>query len=651
MAYINKKNILFSAKVTGRRAIIHCETGLPTTDIDTTSFYEFEGEIYWYDGEWHKLGEDEGGGITEETDPTVPTWAKEPEKPTYAWNELLDKPFYVKGTVSETIDTRLSGGHRVEFNKESRDYWYAVQVSEKTYTKEQLLGGTVTSTWNTWTIDSSNIVEDTPDGLCLHFEGTIDGYVWVAYTTNYQPELFDAPLPAVGVYWSSYTSAGGEEMVSVHQIDLELEDIEHLDNKFLDLLNNRDFKTLKARVDADATIIDVTSLPTENINEDVFYRLLTGSLVINQVVQNTYTVHCVETLPEIGEPATNIDQTRGNVYVNLQDGDAYGYVDDILSSALSVPKGWYPASTLLGALGCEYKGVIFNILDDPRDGAFRILFKLVIWHCQDGLWNSLESVGWSGNGASSVILNHPSNLANGECSTVKGFNTFASGFCASAEGGYTSAEGDYSHSEGCDTIAGGTYSHAEGTDASASGEASHAEGDSTIASGYAQHVQGRYNIEDTDGKYAHIVGNGDNEDNRSNAHTVDWSGIAWFAGEVYVGGTGQDDENAEKLAKPSELNTVDKVTYFDFSSGTASIMDVADTGIYCHINGNEIEINDGEYYSATASSNRVPIVAGEGVTFELDEEKQVVRVNANITDIVSAVIDELPVYNGEVTSV
>jgi hypothetical protein len=28
----------------------------------------------------------------------------------------------------------------------------------------------------------------------------------------------------------------------------------------------------------------------------------------------------------------------------------------------------------------------------------------------------------------------------------------------------------------------------------------------------AQHVQGRYNIEDTAGKYAHIVGNGEKED-------------------------------------------------------------------------------------------------------------------------------------------
>ena len=55
------------------------------------------------------------------------------------------------------------------------------------------------------------------------------------------------------------------------------------------------------------------------------------------------------------------------------------------------------------------------------------------------------------------------------------------------------------------------------------------------------HAQGAYNIEDTEGKYAHIVGNGTSELARSNVHTLDWSGNAWFAGDVFVGGSSQDD--------------------------------------------------------------------------------------------------------------
>jgi hypothetical protein len=52
------------------------------------------------------------------------------------------------------------------------------------------------------------------------------------------------------------------------------------------------------------------------------------------------------------------------------------------------------------------------------------------------------------------------------------------------------------------------------------------------------------------GHYAHIVGNGTSEEERSNAHTLDWEGNAWYAGDVYVGsdsGTSKD-EGSKKLA-------------------------------------------------------------------------------------------------------
>jgi hypothetical protein len=71
--------------------------------------------------------------------------------------------------------------------------------------------------------------------------------------------------------------------------------------------------------------------------------------------------------------------------------------------------------------------------------------------------------------------------------------------------------------------------------ANASGDYSHAEGRETIAAGVNSHVQGAYNLKDNGNRYAHIVGNG-KHGNRSNAHTLDWEGNAWFQGEVYVGG-------------------------------------------------------------------------------------------------------------------
>ena len=145
--------------------------------------------------------------------------------------------------------------------------------------------------------------------------------------------------------------------------------------------------------------------------------------------------------------------------------------------------------------------------------------------------------------------------ASGDNSHAEGGNTVASGVGSHAEGGITTqASGDYSHAEGAGTNAVGRYSHTEGFRTTASGDCSHTEGQSTIASGNYQHVQGQYNIEDTDNKYAHIVGNGNSTSTRSNAHTIDWDGLGWFADSVKVGGAGQDDENAKVLATETYVN-------------------------------------------------------------------------------------------------
>ena len=116
-----------------------------------------------------------------------------------------------------------------------------------------------------------------------------------------------------------------------------------------------------------------------------------------------------------------------------------------------------------------------------------------------------------------------------------GTGTEASGVYAFAEGWLSRAVEWASHAEGS-SIASGRLSHAEGSVTTASGKYSHAEGFKTIAASEGQHVQGKCNVEDADRKYAHIVGNGyvtaGNDVVRSNAHTLDWDGNAWFAGSV-----------------------------------------------------------------------------------------------------------------------
>ena len=101
------------------------------------------------------------------------------------------------------------------------------------------------------------------------------------------------------------------------------------------------------------------------------------------------------------------------------------------------------------------------------------------------------------------------------------------------------------HSEGYYTKSYGFGSHAEGVSTTAIGYGAHAEGLKTYAYGDYSHVEGKYNIEDTANNYAHILGNG-SRSQPSNAHTIDWNGNAWFAGDIYIGGTSMD--NATKIS-------------------------------------------------------------------------------------------------------
>ena len=115
--------------------------------------------------------------------------------------------------------------------------------------------------------------------------------------------------------------------------------------------------------------------------------------------------------------------------------------------------------------------------------------------------------------------------ASGECSHAEGAGTTAEGNYSHAEGDNTTASGECSHAEGVGTTAEGNYSHAEGYKTESKGYASHAEGYMTIAANVeGQHAMGKYNVEDTSGKYALIIGNGKSATERSNAFAVGWDG-------------------------------------------------------------------------------------------------------------------------------
>ena len=182
--------------------------------------------------------------------------------------------------------------------------------------------------------------------------------------------------------------------------------------------------------------------------------------------------------------------------------------------------------------------------------------------------NTDEAVGKKTEQGGEVFNDYENNVASGKYSHAEGFRTIASGRNSHAEGADTEARQDCSHAEGYNTTAGGICSHAEGYSTTAGGN-SHAEGsytkanamcsntevDSTIASGKYQHVQGKYNKEDTKDKYAHIVGNGTSDSKRSNAHTLDWDGNAWYQGDIRVGGTSYDDGKTVETRTTISIST------------------------------------------------------------------------------------------------
>lgn len=152
----------------------------------------------------------------------------------------------------------------------------------------------------------------------------------------------------------------------------------------------------------------------------------------------------------------------------------------------------------------------------------------------------------------------------------------ATGYCSCAIGERSIAAGMWSHASGYFANASANYSHAEGAYTEASGLMAHAEGRKTTAQRQAQHVEGEYNILDTTGangtvkgEYIHIAGNGNSDlgtaSYRSNAYTLDWSGNAWFAGDVYTGSS--SGKNKDAGSKP--LTTL---SYTDIHSSAANYL-------------------------------------------------------------------------------
>lgn len=175
------------------------------------------------------------------------------------------------------------------------------------------------------------------------------------------------------------------------------------------------------------------------------------------------------------------------------------------------------------------------------------------WNAGSGQGTILNKPAIKAGTGTEAIIEGYATTASGNYSHAEGHSTTASGMYCHAEGLMTQAAGFQSHAEGYQSIASGTASHAEGEAVKAIGDYSHAEGYyswasswyshaegwNTRASSQTQHVQGKFNVEDINGVFADIVGNGSGMAGapRSNAEATDWNGNKYLSGGIYVGCT------------------------------------------------------------------------------------------------------------------
>lgn len=157
--------------------------------------------------------------------------------------------------------------------------------------------------------------------------------------------------------------------------------------------------------------------------------------------------------------------------------------------------------------------------------------------------------------------------ASGTTAFASGCSTIASGQTSYAGGRDTAASGAFSFSTGLSSIASGDGSFAEGDTTIAEGAYSHASGFSTKASNKSSYAMGHFNAGMTTGGTsnnkvgtAFLIGNGTSNSARSNAFSVQFSGITKAANTITASTTADYAEFFEWLDE--NPNAEDRVGYF-----------------------------------------------------------------------------------------
>lgn len=179
-----------------------------------------------------------------------------------------------------------------------------------------------------------------------------------------------------------------------------------------------------------------------------------------------------------------------------------------------------------------------------------------------------------------------------------------------------------------------------GSHGTAIGLYTHTEGYDTIAYSNYQHVQGQSNSVDALGTYAHIVGNGTDPWNRSNAYALTWTGDAHYAGDVYVG-CNADSSGGTKLPRDVQVAGTSVVTNGvanipiagSYTAGTVKIP--TNTGLQLLSSDGRVAIRQGTSAQIKAGTENyyptVPSTQHESVFYGLSKAAGVDLANETVT--------------------
>ena len=375
-----------------------------------------------------------------------------------SWNDLEDKPF-----GSEVVESTI------EFNGDLTGYEIYpidsttsyVKMSDSTPTVDELIGQTVSYYLSTTGgFDEFEITSDlmvTESGATAILVPEL-GMPVVILTESEFPEY---GLPK-GLFYL-YAEADGVKFYaqSISGLSALKEIIATLDEKYIP-------ESVFDKIDdASNNFIDVTALPSTGIAKGKIYRVVDRAVKLTGTgeVDPEVTVHCVEELPETGDPDDNV------YYYNVKEKALYQfYFNQADGVKLWAKETRYKVCNDDGNINVEHTGSMAQyVLITP---------KLYVYDVE---WNCIGID--SGDGLRSEVFNTTLNTASGDYSHAEGYRTHATGTYGHAEGYRTTSSAWASHAEGSDTTASGTSSHAEGSGTTASNSGSHAEGADTTASG------------------------------------------------------------------------------------------------------------------------------------------------------------------------